>query len=93
MHRDITEIKEREQAVEQARSIMQSVLDNMSDGVTLFDSDYRLKFTNQRLIDFLKLPPEAVEPGLSLMDILRFQARRGDFGPVEEAEYLAQRAI
>ena len=25
---------------------MQSVLDNMSDGVTLFDSDYRLKFTN-----------------------------------------------
>ena len=63
MHRDITEIKEREQAVEQARGIMQSVLDNMSDGVTLFDSDYRLKFTNQRLIDFLKLPPEAVEPG------------------------------
>ena len=89
VHRDITEIKEREQAVEQARGIMQSVLDNMSDGVTLFDSDYRLKFTNQRLIDFLKLPPEAVEPGLSLMDILRYQARRGDFGPVEEAEYLA----
>ena len=89
VHRDITEIKEREEAVEQARGIMQSVLDNMSDGVTLFDSDYRLKFTNQRLIDFLKLPPEAVEPGLSLKDILRYQARRGDFGPVEEAEYLA----
>ena len=90
VHRDITEIKEREQAVEQARSIMQSVLDNMSDGVTLFDSDYRLKFTNQRLVDFLKLPPEAVEPGLSLLDILRYQAKRGDFGPVEEAEKLAR---
>ena len=89
VHRDITEIKEREEAIEQARSIMQSVLDNMSDGVTLFDSDYRLKFTNQRLIDFLKLPPEAVEPGISLKDILRYQGRRGDFGPVEEAEYLA----
>jgi signal transduction histidine kinase/CheY-like chemotaxis protein/HPt (histidine-containing phosphotransfer) domain-containing protein len=89
VYRDITELKDREQAVEQARSVMQSVLDNMSDGVTLFDSDYRLKFTNQRLIDFLKLPPEAVEPGLSLMDILRYQGRRGDFGPVEEAEHLA----
>ena len=63
VHRDITEIKEREEAVEQARSIMQSVLDNMSDGVTLFGSDYRLKFTNQRLIDFLKLPPEAGRAG------------------------------
>ena len=41
VHRDITELKDREQAVEQARSLMQSVLDNMSDGVTLFDPDFR----------------------------------------------------
>ena len=93
VHRDITEIKEREEAIEQARGIMQSVLDNMSDGVTLFDCDYRLKFSNQRMIDFLKLPPEVVEPGLSLKDILRYQARRGDFGPVEEAEYAGRHAI
>src|SRR6185503_13540575 len=53
VYRDITELKDRERAVEQARSIMQSVLDNMSDGVTLFDPQFRLKFTNQRLIDFL----------------------------------------
>ncbi len=90
VYRDITEIKEREEAVEQARSVMQSVLDNMSDGVTLFDTNHRLKFTNQRLIDFLKLPPGVMEPNSSLLDILRFQARRGDFGPVEEAENLAR---
>ena len=90
VHRDITEIKEREEAVEQARNVMQSVLDNMSGGVTLFDSDYRLKFTNQRLVDFLKLPPEAFKPGITLLDILRFQAQRGDFGPVGDAEQLAR---
>ena len=90
VYRDITELKEREQAVEQARSIMQSVLDNMSDGVTLFDNDYRLKFTNQRLVDFLELPPDVVEPGLSLLDILRSQAKRGDFGTAEDAEKLAR---
>ena len=90
VYRDITELKEREQAVEQARSIMQSVLNNMSDGVTLFDTDYRLKFTNQRLVDFLDLPPDVVEPGLSLLDILRFQAKRGDFGTAEDAEKLAR---
>jgi signal transduction histidine kinase/DNA-binding response OmpR family regulator len=62
----------------------------MSDGVTLFDADYRLKFTNQRLVDFLQLPADVVEPGLSLLDILRYQARRGDFGPSEDAEKLAR---
>jgi signal transduction histidine kinase/CheY-like chemotaxis protein/HPt (histidine-containing phosphotransfer) domain-containing protein len=58
--------------------------------VTLFDSDYRLKFTNQRLVDFLQLPSDVVEPGLSLLDILRFQAKRGDLGPPEDAEKLAR---
>ena len=37
--RDITELRQREVALEQARGVMQSVLDNMSDGVTLFDSE------------------------------------------------------
>ena len=90
VHRDITELKDREQAVEQARSLMQSVLDNMSDGVTLFDPDFRMKFTNQALIDFIKLSPEMAQPGVSLLDILRFQAKRGDFGPAEQAEELAR---
>ena len=90
VYRDITELREREQLVEQARGLMQTVLDNMSDGVTLFDADFRLKFTNQRLVDFIKLGPEVTEPGTSLLDILLYQARRGDFGPAEEAEYLAR---
>ena len=90
VHRDITELKDREQAVEQARSLMQSVLDNMSDGVTLFDPDFRMKFTNQALVDFIKLPPEMTKPGVFLLDILRYQAKRGDFGPAENAEELAR---
>jgi PAS domain S-box-containing protein len=90
VHRDITELKDREQAVEQARSLMQSVLDNMSDGVTLFDPDFRMKFTNQALIDFIKLPLDMTKPGVLLLDILRHQAKRGDFGPAEQAEELAR---
>ncbi|WP_068030210.1 PAS-domain containing protein [Rhodoplanes sp. Z2-YC6860] len=86
MHRDITELKDREDAVEQARSLLGSVLDNMSDGVTLFDPNYIVKFTNPSLVDFIKLPPELAQPGVSLLDILRFQGRRGDFGPFEQAD-------
>jgi signal transduction histidine kinase len=58
--------------------------------VTLFDRDFRHRFTNQRLIDFLKLPADVIGPGAALLDILRYQARRGDFGPRENAEQLAR---
>ena len=69
---------------------MQSVLDNMSDGVTLFDADFRCKFVNQRLLHFLQLPAEVVQAGTTLLDILRYQAKRGDFGPPDDAEALAR---
>ena len=101
--RDITELKDREQALatskeaaeaardEVARTrVMQSVLDNMSDGVTLFDADFRCKFVNQRLLHFLQLPAEVVQAGTTLLDILRYQAKRGDFGPPDDAEALAR---
>ncbi|MBX9841891.1 MAG: PAS-domain containing protein [Xanthobacteraceae bacterium] len=90
VHRDITELKDREQAVEQARSLMQSVLDNMSDGVTLWDPEFRMKFTNQALTNFINLPPEMTKPGVSLLDVLRYQARRGDFGSTTNPEELAR---
>jgi PAS domain S-box-containing protein len=90
VHRDITEIKEREEALALARGVMQSVLDNMSDGVALFDPDFRCKFINQRLMDFLSFSPDVVKPGASMLDILRYQAKRGDFGPPGEAERLAR---
>jgi PAS domain S-box-containing protein len=104
---DVTDVKQRERGLEAARAaadaahrdaertqhLMQTVLDNMSDGVTLFDSGYRLEFTNQRLIDFLGIPSEVARPGHSLADILTYQARRGDFGPPEDAERLVRDRI
>ena len=58
---DITETRQRERQlqmakaeaaaaqrdVEQTREVMQTVLDNMTDGVTLFDKDFRWQFSNR----------------------------------------------
>ena len=117
IYRDITELKEREEAlaaakeaaeaartppngarrsrsgarrIERTRAIMQTVLDNMSDGVMLFDKDMRWQFTNRQLMDFRASRPEIAGPGVSAHDILRFQARRGDFGPIPESEIEAE---
>ena len=66
--------------------MMQTVLDNMSDGVMLFDKDMRWQFANRQLMDFQRFTPEIADPGVSASPILRFQAQRGDFGPIAEAE-------
>ncbi|PWB57758.1 MAG: hypothetical protein C3F17_19940, partial [Bradyrhizobiaceae bacterium] len=98
--RDVTELKEREAAlaaakeaaeaarddVERTRGIMQTVLDNMSDGVMLFDEEFRWKFVNQQLMRFQRFTPDVAYPGASGTDIIRFQVERGDFGPVDDVE-------
>ncbi len=90
IHRDITDIVEQEERLkaaraesERTREILQSVLDNMTDGVMLFDKDFRWQFINRQLMEFQRLDSGVAYPGASGYDILRFQARRGDFGPCE----------
>ena len=88
IHRDLTEIVEQEERLkaartdsERTRETLQSVLDNMLDGVMLLDRDLRCRFVNRQVEEFLHLGPEA-GPGASGIDIMRLQAERGDFGPL-----------
>ena len=76
--------------VELTREVLQTVLDNMSDGIVLFDKDYRLKFINHQLMSFQRYPSEVTRPGTSIYDLLRFQAKRGDFGPPEDVDRIVQ---
>src|SRR5205085_6678749 len=94
VYRDITELKEREEALaaskeaaeasradlEKAGAVLQTVLDNMSDGVMLLDRDLNIRFANQRLMEFQRYTPEIAHEGSPIAQVLRFQARRGDFG-------------
>jgi signal transduction histidine kinase/DNA-binding response OmpR family regulator len=76
--------------VERTREVLQTVLDNMSDGIVLFDKDLRLRFINHQLVGFQRYPIEVARPGTSFYDLLRFQAERGDFGPADDVERIVQ---
>jgi signal transduction histidine kinase/DNA-binding response OmpR family regulator len=75
---------------ERAREVMQIILDKMDDGVVLVDKDFRVQFANRRLMEFHQYPPDVVYPGASGYDVLRFQAKRGDYGPVDDVERIVQ---
>ena len=56
----------------------------------LLDKNFRWKFVNHQVIDIHRLPPEVAFPGASNYDVLRFQAERGDFGPVDDVDRAVQ---
>jgi len=88
MYRDVSELKEREEELAAARATMQLVLDNVSDGITLYDRDFIKRFETPRWTASLNFPPELMGAGVSGDDVIRFQALRGDFGPYDDLEAL-----
>jgi PAS domain-containing protein len=76
------EVQERTAEIELTRKIMQTAFDNMDDGVALLDKDMRVQFMSQERIRSRQFPPELVRIGTPARELMLFQARRGDYGPV-----------
>jgi len=71
--------------------LLQTVLNNMSQGVLMFDSETRLIFCNKRYIELYALSSEIVRPGCSLRDLLKHRIERGSFSG-DPDEYTARLA-
>jgi PAS domain S-box-containing protein len=67
----------REQAVR-----FQAALDNLDQGVCIFDGALRLQACNRRFVDLLTLPAALVDAGVHFADLMRHLVERGDFGLV-----------
>jgi len=64
----------------------EATLNNMVQGVCLFDASKRILVANRRYADLYKLDPDQIRPGTSLRDILEIRLRAGTYeGPEPEA--------
>jgi diguanylate cyclase (GGDEF)-like protein len=59
--------------------LLQTVLNNMSQGVLMFDSETRLTFCNQRYLELYGLSPDVVKSGCRLRDLLQHRIELGSF--------------
>lgn len=64
-------------------ALLETTLANLSDGVTVFDANFRLVTWNDRLEDLLGLPQEVLYEGAPYEGIIRAQAKGGEFGSVD----------
>jgi len=73
----------------QEMSIFEAAVQNISEGLCLFDAARNLVFCNQRYIDIYKLPPELTRPGARHADIVTYRLEHG-MEPTGRQEFLAQ---
>jgi len=72
--------------------LFRAVLDNFPGGISLFDRNLRLVLCNRELKGLLQYPKSLFEYGPpSLEQIFRFNATRGEYGPGNVEELVAQK--
>ncbi len=59
------------EALRYNRDVLQTALDQLDQGITVFDSDFRLAFWNRRFRKLLGLPAQVGQAGVSLNEIVR----------------------
>jgi len=82
------ELKAREAELEEQNFRFDAAINNMSQGLLMFDSEARLVICNRRYLEIYGLSPEHACPGVALVDMLKQRAAMGTFAG-DPDEYLA----
>jgi signal transduction histidine kinase/CheY-like chemotaxis protein/HPt (histidine-containing phosphotransfer) domain-containing protein len=72
---------------------LEATLAGMTDGVAMVDPEHCLMEWNDQFSDISGVPPSLLRVGLTMEDMIRIQAERGEFGPVDVEQEIARRMI
>jgi diguanylate cyclase (GGDEF)-like protein len=82
-------LAEKANELERANAKVDGALNNMSQGLAMFDSSARLVVCNARYLNMYGLSPEVVRPGCPLRDLLHHRAAVGNFYANDIEQYMA----
>jgi PAS domain S-box-containing protein len=88
---DVTELKTKEEELARQTALLQATLDNIDQGLSVYDRDLKLIAFNQHYLRMLGLPPGFAKIGLSFQDVVRWNAEQGEYGPGSPEEHIASR--
>jgi PAS domain S-box-containing protein len=71
--------------------MLQSGLDLLDQGITVFDANLRLVAWNRPFLKLLEFPDKLAYIGAPFADFIRYNAERGEYGPGEIAAQVAER--
>lgn len=81
------------EAIQHSRDLLQSALDQVRHGLSVFDKDMQLVCWNRQFRELLDLPADLGRVGMPLERILRTCAERGDFGSGPPSALVSERLM
>jgi PAS domain S-box-containing protein len=72
-------------------ALLRATLENMSQGVAMYDADHRLVTWNALFRKYLEMPDEFLGTDRTFSDYVRYLAERGEFGDADVEQELAKR--
>jgi PAS domain S-box-containing protein len=88
---DLTELRRRETEASEQAANLESILENIEQGVVLLDKELKLVAYNRRLAQWLQLDDGRDAHGQSYEQIVRDLAERGEYEPEDKATAIAIR--
>ncbi|MDP2619322.1 MAG: EAL domain-containing protein [Hyphomicrobiales bacterium] len=88
---DITALKKAERALQEQNERFNAALDNMSQGLCMFDGEQRLVVSNNRYAAIYGLSAEQVKPGILFRQILEHRIASGIYAGGVPEDYLQER--
>ena len=95
---DITELKQREAEIlrvtnelRRKNMLFDTALNNMVQGLCMFDADQTLIVTNRRYLEMYGFSPDVVKPGIKLHEIMEYSISIGNYTEEDAARALAER--
>jgi diguanylate cyclase (GGDEF)-like protein len=96
IHNDITAYKnierallESSEALRKSNARFAAALQNMSQGLCMFDADHQILVANERYRQIYNLPEELVKPGTTYEQIVDYRRSSGNYNGPDPAEYIA----
>ncbi len=77
-YQDVTERHRIEEKLRRQSVLLQAVLENLPQGICVFDEKLRLELWNSGLVEMLGMPSSAFAKGVDFEDLLRLMASLGD---------------
>jgi diguanylate cyclase (GGDEF)-like protein len=88
---DISTLKEQRFALHATNLRLDAALENMSQGLCLYDHEGRLQVVNRRFCEIFGIPHGQIRPGMSFSDILALGVAVGNHGDQTVADLLEER--
>src|SRR5260370_27256961 len=71
--------REAQQRLELEKHSLDTALNNMTQGLVLYDASARIVICNQRYLDLYRLSTDVVKPGCNFHDLIRHRQETGSF--------------